>query len=204
LTQSRSGGRLVATILVAWLGAALALGASGLLLAARPPLPQLLVLALTAAVLLAGFRVRALREWALAVDVRALVALNLTRFVGAYFIVLFRRGELPFAFAVPGGWGDMLTAAGALVLLAAGRPDTGFRRGLYATWNLFGLLDILFVVATAARLGLTDPGSIQALLRLPLSLLPTFLVPLIIASHVLIFVRLRRDGRQLASSARVP
>jgi hypothetical protein len=31
----------------------------------------------------------------------------------------------------------------------------------------------------------------QALLRLPLSLLPTFLVPLIIASHVLLVWRLR-------------
>jgi hypothetical protein len=31
-----------------------------------------------------------------------------------------------------------------------------------------------------------------ALLRLPLSLVPTFLVPLIIASHVLIFTRLMR------------
>jgi hypothetical protein len=40
-----------------------------------------------------------------------------------------------------------------------------------------------------------DPASMQALLVLPLSLLPTFLVPLIIASHVLIFARLRRTVR---------
>ena len=55
-----------------------------------------------------------------------------------------------------------------------------------------GLLDILFVVATAARVGTADPESMRALLVLPLSVLPTFLVPLIIASHVAIAVRLMR------------
>ena len=48
------------------------------------------------------------------------------------------------------------------------------------------------MVATAARLAAADPGSMVALLRLPLSLLPTFLVPLIIASHVILGVRLTR------------
>ena len=58
--------------------------------------------------------------------------------------------------------------------------------------NLLGMVDILFVVATAARLAAADPESMAALLRLPLSLLPTFLVPLIIASHVVLGVRLAR------------
>ena len=44
----------------------------------------------------------------------------------------------------------------------------------------------------AARLAAADPSSMRALLRLPLSLLPTFLVPLLIATHVWIFVRLAR------------
>jgi hypothetical protein len=59
-------------------------------------------------------------------------------------------------------------------------------------WNAAGLLDILFVVATASRLALAEPASMSALLRLPLSLLPTFLVPIIIATHVMIFAWLRR------------
>ena len=50
-------------------------------------------------------------------------------------------------------------------------------------------VDILLVVISATRINLTTPGELRALTHLPLSLLPTFLVPLIIATHVIIFVR---------------
>ena len=60
------------------------------------------------------------------------------------------------------------------------------------SWNALGLIDIVFVVSSALRFGLKDWQSMHALREFPLSLLPTFLVPLIIASHVLIFVRLIR------------
>ncbi|MGH7535834.1 MAG: hypothetical protein ACREMG_09625, partial [Gemmatimonadales bacterium] len=93
---------------------------------------------------------------------------------------------------VPGGWGDIVVAALALALLLSGPSTTPRRRLAYIGWNGLGLVDILFVVATAARLALADPDSMGALLRLPLSLLPTFLVPLIIASHLLLAIRLAR------------
>src|SRR5206468_2615490 len=78
------------------------------------------------------------------------------------------------------------------LLLLSGSPARAGRRGAYILWNVLGLADILFVVVTAARLGVADPESMAALLQLPLSLLPTFLVPLIIASHVILGVRLAR------------
>src|SRR2546430_1058598 len=78
------------------------------------------------------------------------------------------------------------------LLLLSGSPPRAGRRAAYILWNVLGLADILFVVVTAARLGVTDPESMAALLRLPLSLLPTFLVPLIIASHMVLGVRLAR------------
>lgn len=177
-----------------WLVVAVMLGASGRLQALQPPLPQLTLLALTAGALWATARVPAVRAWALSVDVRILVAFHLTRFVGSYFLVLHGRGELPYAFAVPGGWGDILVASLALLLLLSGPPETVQRLRAYVFWNVLGLLDILFVVATAARLAFAAPASMEALLRLPLSLLPTFLVPLIITSHVLLAIRLARAG----------
>ena len=80
------------------------------------------------------------------------------------------------------------------LLHLGGPPATVRRLRAYVFWNVLGLLDILFVVATAARLAFAAPASMEALLRLPLSLLPTFLVPLIITSHVLLAIRLARAG----------
>jgi hypothetical protein len=180
--------------LAVWLAAAVAVSASGALEGLRPPVPQIILVALTAGLVSAGVFVPALRRWAQAIDLRAVVALHLTRFVGVYFLVLYRRGELPFGFAVPGGVGDILVASLALVLLATVKPTDSRGRRLYLAWNVLGLVDILLVVAAAASEWVARPESMQPLLRLPLSLLITFLVPLIIASHVLIVARLRRRG----------
>jgi hypothetical protein len=92
----------------------------------------------------------------------------------------------------PAGWGDIIVAVLALVVVVAMR--TRFAKTLLLIWNTIGLIDIIFVVFSALRFGLKDWQSMHALRELPLSLLPTFLVPLIIASHVLIFVRLTRAG----------
>jgi preprotein translocase subunit SecY len=81
-------------------------------------------------------------------------------------------------------------ATTALLWLVLVREPAAHRPLLWV-WNACGLIDIVFVVATAARIAAADPASMGPLRHLPLSLLPTFLVPLIIASHVLIFWRLR-------------
>ena len=75
--------------------------------------------------------------------------------------------------------------------------QTQFAKTVLLSWNTLGLIDIVFVVSSALRFGLKDWQSMHALRELPLILLPTFLVPLIIASHVLIFVRLVRARTNL-------
>ena len=126
------------------------------------------------------------------VDLRWLVLLHITRFVGFYFFWLYQRDDLPFAFAVPAGWGDNLVAAFALVLLVL--PQMQNWKVLLLIWNTLGLIDIIHVAMLALRIGLADWQSMHALRELPLSLLPTFFVPLIITSHVLIFVRANRPS----------
>jgi len=97
---------------------------------------------------------------------------------------------LPYAFAVPGGWGDITVATLALlVCLLPLKPS--LRTHAITIWNVIGLVDILLVVVTAGRLGFEDMRQMRALTYLPLSLLPTFLVPLIIATHLMLFLRLR-------------
>ena len=129
------------------------------------------------------------RLWISSVPLAWLVSVHLVRFVGFYFLWLYEHRQLPFAFAVLGGWGDIVVASLALVLFVR-RPGS---RAIYHVWNTLGLADILFVVSTATRLALADPASMAALLRFPLSLLPTFIVPLIIFTHVVIFLRLKGE-----------
>jgi hypothetical protein len=173
-----------------WLVVAVFLGAMGVVASLRPPLPQIVVVVLTAALLVAFWKGAAFRSWIMELPMPALLLPHASRFVGFYFLALHARGELPYAFAVPGGWGDIITATTGLALAFVLR-EASWSGWAYRAWNIFGLADILFVVITAARLALADPHSMRALLRFPLSLLPTFFVPLIIATHVIMLVRLR-------------
>jgi hypothetical protein len=184
---------------VLWLAVATAVGSSGVLQQVRPPGPQILIVGLTTGLIASYWCSKSFRDWLHVLDLRAIVALHLTRFVGFYFLWLYGRGELPYRFAVPGGWGDIIVATGAIVILASWWSFGGRRLVLFI-WNCYGLFDILFVVATAATEAAARPASMATLLRMPLSLLPTFVVPLIIGSHLLIFARLRRR----ASTGRAP
>jgi hypothetical protein len=112
---SSDGGRRYIIVGIVWLLAAFALGASGHVASWRPPVPQIVLLGLTALVLMAFVALPRFRGWLRVLDLRWLVALHVTRFVGAYFLVVYYRdAALPRAFAVPGGWGDIIVATLAL------------------------------------------------------------------------------------------
>lgn len=192
MEERRRDNLRVLLILFVWLDVVTIMGLNGRIALLRPPMPQIVIVVLTLLLALAVARVPLLHRFAFGVDPRVLVAFHLTRFAGASFLVLHRQGRLPYDFAVPGGWGDIVVAGFVLMLLTSGPPDTPGRRRAYFLWNVLGLLDILFVVATAARLGLADPASMSALLEFPMSLIPTFLVPLIFVTHGVLWMRLRR------------
>ena len=184
---------LIRSLLWTWFFAAVFAGRFLLLQRIPTPAVQGTLVALTIILVVAYRAWPAFHAWADSLDLRAVVALHISRFVGFYFVYLYRHGELPYAFAVPGGIGDIIVATLALVVVFGPfQPSTRLR--LITIWNVVGLIDILMVVITAARLGLADPISMHALTMLPLSLLPTFLVPLIIATHLLIFARIRREN----------
>ena len=173
-----------------WLVISFLAGALGFTASLEPPAPQIILLGLVVLLFLGFLFLPGFKSWCLTVDVRALVLIHVTRFIGIYFLILYSQDRLPYDFAVPGGWGDIIVAALALIV-ALVVPRKGMAgSGVYFLWNLIGFIDILYVVSTAGRLAMSDPGSMSELLKLPLSLLPTFLVPIIIFTHLVIFIRL--------------
>jgi hypothetical protein len=172
----------------AWLFAAIGVGASGVLLRLPVAAIQGILAVLTALAVIAWRRVPVIRDWVAQADLRVFVALHLTRLVGLYLVYQYRRGLLPYDFAVRGGIGDIVVAVAAVVLCVV-PMSVVTRRSAIVFWNMFGLIDILFVVVAAAREGLAGNPQMRALTVLPLSLLPTVLVPLIIVTHFILFSR---------------
>ncbi len=182
-------------ILLAWFVAAAIFVWAGALRLFGPPFPQLVLVSLVLILALAYAFRPSFHKWVNGLPSRPILFLNLTRFIGAYFLVLYDRGELPYAFAVLGGWGDIVVASLALALILVFRGGPPVRSASFQVWNLIGLADILFVVATAARAAAAGSGAMSPLLELPLGLLPTFLVPLLIFTHGVLLLRGTRAER---------
>jgi hypothetical protein len=179
-----------------WLGLAALAGATGLALRAPFPLPQLTIVALVALTIWATTSNPVLRAWIDGLSLRALMGIHAVRFVGIAFLMLAARGELAQVFANRAGWGDIATAAVAVVLVGLGDPATPGRRALIHAWNVFGFLDLIVAVGTATWVTLRGitPG-VTPLLSLPLSVVPLFFVPILMAGHVIIYRRLVARGR---------
>ena len=177
----------------AWLALAAVLGATGFFLRLPFPGAQVIILGLVAATLVAGLGSARLRAWIDGLPLQALIGINASRLVGIVFLALGARGSLSPAFAGRAGWGDIAVAVSAIALVAAGWGSSitpARRAGLYV-WNALGFLDLVVAVGTATIVTLqgTTPG-VAPLLTFPLSLVPTFAVPLLLANHVFIFRRL--------------
>lgn len=185
-----NSSRVGPLILLLWLAAAVAGVGMGLLFRVPFPPPVFVGIGLLFS-LLCVVLVPGVGAWLRDLDTRAILAFHLVRFVGIYFLWLMGQGRLDPLFARQAGIGDIVTAVGAVLLLII--PSFRARKGLMI-WNVIGFVDILLVVVNAMRVVLTAPAGFAEFYRLPLGLLPTFVVPAIIVSHVVVFLRLRRVG----------
>lgn len=175
--------------LTIWFAVAVVAVAAGFLTRLPFPPPALIVLLAAVTVLIGVLRPGA-RAWIDAVDWRYFLVPHLVRFVGIVFLVLVSRGVLAREF-VPIGWGDTIAVIGAVILLLSS-PRLSTRVGWWSVfaWNCFGLADMIQLIVTGIRLGSAEPEQFALFVRLPFGLLPTFFVPLIIATHVFLFMRL--------------
>ncbi len=159
---------------LSWLFVAVLIGYSGLLRNTRLPMPALGV-AITLALIAAIAVRRDYRERALRAGVRPLVAVHLVRFAGIYVLWLSSRGLLPRDFAMSAGWGHIVVAALAAIVLLAVRPETKTGRTAILVWNVIGVVGVLFVFATRGADGEHRPvgaGGIHVAPAQPASHLP--------------------------------
>ncbi len=180
----------IGAILTLWFAAVAALAWAGAF-APRDGGPPLIGLAVVGPIAIGVYLLSQPRTRAPEAALSALVALQIVRVVGFEFVVASRGGSLPARFGEPAGWGDALIGVTApIVALAVAGRWRGWR-GLATAWNVAGIADLVDAVA----LGVTSsPGILQVfhtgpttveMTRLPLSLVPTFGVPLAVLGHVM-------------------
>ena len=186
---------LTLAVLAVWF--LFALGGSLLGLFDSGPRPPLL-LGLAAAVPVAAFVVCYLtsaefREFVLSLDLRGLALAQTFRVVGIVFVILYSLGALPGAFALPAGWGDF--AIGITAPVVAWYWKRPFPYRTFIVWNVLGTLDLvsamtLGVLASASPVGvLAGDVTTRLMGEFPLSLIPTFFVPLFLIFHLICFIR---------------
>jgi hypothetical protein len=197
----------IAAILGAWFILVVIMAAAGTLRSARTPLGMgLAVFAPVVLMVVALVRVRPLREALDRAPLAVLTAVHVVRLLGVSFLLLWGAGRLPAPFAPAAGWGDIAVGLLAIpVAWMAHRCAAGWRSALLA-WNLVGLVDLV----TAVTLGMLSlPGRLQVfaaepgagiMATLPWMLIPAFLVPLLMATHLAIFYRLAREWGVRASA----
>lgn len=198
----------IAVALALWLVGSVAMGSLGLFdQPGQPPTYFGLFIGGPIAAFFALYWLSAgFRQALFAIPLQYIVAVHVLRFVGIFFILDAVRHVLPAQFGWPAGIGDIVAAAFSIpiaYLLAKGYRSKKFRAGFVA-WNIFGLVDLSFALLlgllySESALGfLSQPGvTSQAIVFMPLSLIPTFYVPLLIMLH---FIALRRNREsQLAA-----
>lgn len=120
-----------------------------------------------------------------------LIRMQVTRVVGAAFLLLYVQGFLPGEFAIAAGLGDFaigITALFVARMVRSGRPNA---RIAGIIWNVAGIFDLVnasmlgFLTApgTFQRLALANPN--QLITHYPLVLIPMFAVPLAVILHIL-------------------
>ena len=105
-------------------------------------------------------------------------------------MTLYVLGMLPGTFALSAGLGDMAVGLTAPVILRRMISGRLTRRGFVA-WNVLGMLDLVMavtlgVLSWASPLGVLA-GDVTTLImgQFPLSLIPTFFMPVLFICHII-------------------
>jgi hypothetical protein len=198
---SRAGTWRLAAVLAVWLALVAWLGMKGVFQASptNPPLGALIAIVAPLAAFAVAYLVsKRFSDFVLAIDLRLLTAFQAWRVLGGMFLVLYAYAMLSPVFAFPAGLGDFAVGAAApFVLWAMMRRSPGWERRVF--WlTIAGLADFAGAIATGvltspSTLGVfADPAARANMGEMPLSLIPTFAVPLWTIFHIITLLQLRR------------
>lgn len=213
LNNGHAGVRpVVFAALALWLGLVILLGSQGAFVGSpdSPPLPIFLGLAIPLAVFFAAyFGWAAFRDFILGADLRFVTAIQAWRWAGVGFLTLYAKGILPSLFAFPAGLGDMAIGFTApwIVLSLIRYPSFAVSRR-YRIWNILGIVDFVVAVTTATLSSGIFPGitrlignvTTSPMARLPLVLIPAYMVPFFIMLHSTALLQARQLVRSRKSA----
>ena len=174
-----------------------------------PPLPILFGVAIPLTLFVAAYLGwTPFRDFILGADLRFVTAMQAWRWAGGQFFWLYAWSVLPGLFAFPAGFGDMaigVTAPWIVLGLVRNPLFAASRR--YVIWNVLGIVD--FVVAVS--MGVLSSGLFHginalngnltagAMNRLPLVLIPAFIVPFFTMLHLTALFQARQFTRSQKS-----
>ena len=194
---------VVWTLLVLWLVGALLAGYIGVFDAGSPysmsvPIPLGLGAILPVVLFGIWFQVSgSFREYVLSLNPAVLTAVQSWRVGGIVFLVLLAKGVLPPSFAYPAGFGDIAIGLTALFIAWAFSRKKLSTNG-FILWQLAGVTDLVAAVVTGVlssptRTGILAHGATTRVMGLlPMSLIPTFAVPLLFILHIICIAQARR------------
>jgi hypothetical protein len=138
-----------------------------------------------------------LRQYLYRLNPRTLTLAHAWRVNGVVFLILSAYGLLPLPFALPAGLGDMaigITAPWVASKWTASRFSNREQKSGFILWQILGIADLVIAVTIGTTISLFDqsgPG-MGPMTVLPLSLVPTFIVPLLLMFHVVSIAQARR------------
>ena len=181
-------GRLTLGLIAAWFAFSF-IASTQHLYVTQPPNPPLPIL-LAVLVPIATFFVwlgasPGFRRFVFSLDPRVLTLLHAWRLGGFTFLTLYAYGILPGLFALPAGLGDM--AIGATAPFIALRLTGASHRRVFLRWQALGILDLVIAVSMGGLTSFLAPIGTRPfpMSVLPLSLIPTFAVPLLLILHII-------------------
>ncbi len=168
--------------------------------------PAIIVPVIAGCALLASARARRIID---RIPLHWLVGAQFYRVVGAIFLIAYLQDDIPGAFALPAGIGDVLVGLAApFAALALARRGAERAWPLVTAWCAIGIADLVVAVSCGflsapssfQQLALSQPNA--AITSYPLVLIPVFAVPLSIVLHVFVLAGLRPQ-RQRVAGARI-